>query len=203
MHWDHYWPSKWASVLGTRLGIFRFFQAGKKSQSSYFHRDDICGLDNTCGWILRRTAHQGRFSNSRHTRRNGRTTMALMAFCTGPGIHCAGWAIVVFCFGSFCVEPRTAITFIVRLKLKAEEIGPPCPRGEQPNPSVPFVTGLVWVSQAPVGTVNCLKHCRYAGPLPSVRSTTSLDITSRAVSPTSRFFPASRTPCSSGNRGSG
>ena len=50
--------------------------------------------------------------------------MALMAFCTGPGIHCTGWAIVVFGFVWFCVVPRTAITFIVRHRLKAEQIDP-------------------------------------------------------------------------------
>ena len=139
MHWDHYWPSKRASVLGTRLGLFRFFQAGEKSQSSYVHSDSICWFGTKCRRTPRRAAHQRSSSLSRDTGRNRRTTMALMAFCTGPGIRCTGWAIVVFGFVSSCVGPRAAITFIVRRRLKAEKNEPPCPHGEQPNP-LPFVT---------------------------------------------------------------
>ena len=103
-HWDHHWLSKGTPALGIRLGLFRFFQAGKKSPSVFVHHDGNCRTGSESTGNPRRTVHQRSSSLSRRT--TG-TTTALLGSCTVR-------VIGIFSFGGSCVEPTTSITFIVR-----------------------------------------------------------------------------------------
>ena len=109
LHWDDHWSSKGASALGTRLGLFRFFQAEKKIPLVFLHHDSNSRTDRESTGNPRRSVHQR--SSSLYPR-TIRTTTVIRVSCTVR-------VIGIFMFGVAYVEPATSTTFIVRCLLQA------------------------------------------------------------------------------------